>query len=84
MERRFESGIPFQCGSVVQWERTLGYEPRNWGSNPHGAAMIFASCSSAIPKIFVRSFGFAQDFGWRLRRRQNASSSNPHGAAITA
>jgi hypothetical protein len=29
----------------------------------------------------LRSFGYAQDFGTRLRRRVNASSSNP--AALT-
>ena len=34
MERRFEPGIPFQCGSVVQWERTPGYEPGHWVLNP--------------------------------------------------
>jgi hypothetical protein len=39
MERRFEPGIPFECGSVVQLERTPGYEPGNWGSNPHGATI---------------------------------------------
>ena len=39
MERRFEPGIPFQWGSVVQWERTPGYEPGDWGSNPHGATI---------------------------------------------
>jgi hypothetical protein len=42
MERRFEPGIPFECGSVVPWERTPGCEPGNWDSNPHRATITAA------------------------------------------
>src|SRR5437660_616888 len=63
------------------WKACLG-ETLTWVRIPLSPPEFLDFNASDIACIIVSSFAYAQDFGSRLGRRENASSSNPTLPAI--